>query len=287
MSPLELDQLVREIGDEVQRRLGNTPAASSACACSTPAPAIGSIAAGGSISASRSTAASTHAASGLTTARSSVAGMINQALLRPEATAGEIVRLCGEARHYGFASVCVQPSRVALAVSTLCGAKVRVGTVIGYPHGATLTPVKLAEAEQVLKLGACELELAVHSGGLNSGDLDTAYTEIRLMAEFAHAAGAALHVLVEMPLLAEEQKVIACVLAKLGAADLVKTSSELGGAAATGDVALAQRVVGGDLGIEAAGGIDSHARLLEMVAAGATRVGTSAGAAIVNQASHS
>jgi deoxyribose-phosphate aldolase len=212
--------------------------------------------------------------------------MINQAMLRPEATAGELVRFCSEARHYGFASVRVQPARVALAVRELRGSKVRVGTVIGYPHGATLTPVKLAEAEQVLKLGARELEMAVHCGGLNSGDLDAAYTEIRLMAACAHAAGAAFSVVLEMSRLAEEQKATACVLAKLGGADVVKTSADVSGVAMAEDVALAHRVVGGELGIEAAGGIDSHARLLEMAAAGATRVGTSAGVAIVNEASH-
>ena len=270
MSPVELDQLVREIGDEVRRRLGNTPAAA-ACGCGTP---------------TRQSHANGHSVSAAPLGHGAVAGLINQALLRPAASAAEILRLCREARQYGFASVCVPPSWVALAVRELRGTKVRVGAVIGYPHGATLTPVKLAEAEQVLKLGARELEMAVHPGALNSGDLDVVYTEIRLLAECAHTAGAALKVLAEMALLAEEQKVIACALARLGGADLVKTSADLGGVAEGADVALAQRIVGGELGIEAAGGIDSHARFLEMVAAGATRVGTCDGAAIVNEASH-
>ncbi|MEX2299647.1 MAG: deoxyribose-phosphate aldolase, partial [Bryobacterales bacterium] len=260
MSPLELDQLVREIGDEVQRRLGSAPGAS-ACACGTPAPRLHTNGHGAAMAAG-----------------DPVAGLINQALLRPDASAGEVTRLCREARHYGFASVCVPPNWVALAVRELRGTNVRVGAVIGYPHGATLTPVKRAEAEQVLKLGARELELAIHAGALNSGDLDIVYTEIRLLAECAHEAGAALKVLAEMALLGEDQKVIACALARLGGADLVKTSADLGGVAAGADVALAQRIVGGELGIEAAGGIDSHARFLEMVAAGATRVGTCDGA---------
>jgi len=271
MSPLELDQLVREIGDEVQRRLGNAPAAP-VCACASTA--------------SPRPRTNGRSAAGAPSPQTSVAALINQSLLRPDATTDEILRLCREARQYRFASVCVPPPRVALAVRELRGTKVRVCAVIGYPHGATLAPVKLAEAEQVLKLGACQLEMAVHLGALRSGDLDGVYTEIRLMAECAHAAGADLKVLAEMALLAEEQKVIACALARLGGADLVKTSADLGGFAAAADVALAQRIVGGELGIEAAGGIDSHARLREMRAAGATRVGTCDGAAIVNEASH-
>lgn len=271
MSPLELDQLVREIGEEVQRRMGNSPLSPAACACSTPAaprPKNG------------------HHSAELSRPRVEIAGIINQALLQPDATDAEIRGLCHEARQFGFGSVCVAPSWVSLAVRELRGAKVRVATVIGYPHGATLTPVKLVEAEQVLKLGACELEVVVHSGALNSGQLDEVYTEIRLLANCAHQAGARLKVLAEMAHLAEEQKVIACALARLGAADLIKTSAGLAGAAASSDVALAQRIVGGELGIEAAGGINSHARLREMIAAGATRVGTSAGVAIVNEAAH-
>jgi len=266
MSPLELDQLVRDIGDELQRRLGQPPSVH-ACACGTAvsAPANG-------------------AAPGWAPPPQGVAGLINQALLQADASEEEIRRLCGEARQYRFGSVCVQPSRVAAAVRELRGTSVKVAAVIGYPHGATLTAVKLAEVAQVLKLGASELELTIHPGALKSGDLDAVYTEIRLTAEGAHAAGAALKVLTEMAALADEQKLIACALARLGGADAVKTSTDLPGSTAlASDVALAHGVVGGELGIEAAGGVDSYSRFQEMMAAGATRVATSAGVAIVSQ----
>lgn len=274
MNPLELDQLVREIGSEVFRRLGEPPkaAAGMACACGTTA--------------EPRPAANGHAVPrGVGVPGAGLGGLISQAILKPDATEQEIRSLCREARGAHLAAVSVQPSRVALAVRELSGSGMTVSAVIGYPHGATLTPVKLVEAEQVMKLGATELELTVHPGALQSGDLDSVYTEIRSLAHLAHDAGAVLKVLAEMALLSEEQKVNACVLAKLGGADFVKTATDLAGlSAATQDVALAYRIVGGDLGIEAAGQIDSYARLEEMMAAGATRISTAASAQILGQA---
>jgi deoxyribose-phosphate aldolase len=266
MTPLELDQLVREIGDEVRRRLGQAVPAAPACACATPSPANGSALRSAPL-------------------RQGIAGLINQAMLRPDAGDDEIRSLCREARQYRFGAVCVQPSRVAAAGRELRGTGVKIGAVIGYPHGATLTPVKLAEASQVLKLGAMELELSIHPGALKSGDLDAVYTEIRLLAGCAHAAGAELKVQADMAALSDEQKVLACALARLGGADALKTSLDLpGSTASTGDVALAHRIVGGELGIEAGGGVDCYARFREMIAAGANRVATAAGAAIVSEA---
>jgi deoxyribose-phosphate aldolase len=273
MTPLEIEQLAREIGDEVMQRLGHAPKAeaAAACACETPARAP--------------------QANGRSAARTAVsfppgvAGLINQTLLRADATGQQIQQFCREARQHRFGSICVQPPRVALAVRELRGSKVQVCAVIGYPHGATLTPVKRTEAEQVLKLGAHALELAIDPGALASGDLDAVYTEIRALAECAHAAGAALKVLAEMAALGEEQKVTVCALAKLGGADAVKTSADLPGSAVTiDDVSLAYRIVGGELGIEAAGGVDCYARFRDMMAAGASRVGTAAGAVIVREA---
>lgn len=272
MTPLELDQLVREIGDEVQRRLGRLPDEAHACACETAVPAV---------------RRANGMALGWTAPAQGIAGSINQALLQPDAGEEEIRRLCREARHYRFGSVCVQPSSVAVAVRELRGTNVAVAAVVSYPHGATLTPVKLAEAGQVLKLGASELELAIHAGALKWGDLDAVYTEIRLAAQCARAAKATLKVLTEMAALGEEQKVIVCALARLGGADAVKTSADLPGSAAlASDVELAHRIVGGELGIEAAGGVESYSRFLEMMAAGATRVATAMGAAIVNEAAN-
>jgi deoxyribose-phosphate aldolase len=268
MTPLELDQLVREIGEEVQRRLGPAAPNAHVCACGTAVP----VSANG--------AASTRVAP-----QEGVASSITQALLWPGAGEEEIRRACRELRQHGFASVCVQPSRVAAAVRELRGANVAVAAVIGYPQGATLTPVKLAEAAQVLKLGASELELTIHPGALRWGDLDAVYTEIRLAVECAHEAGAALKVLAEMSAMDDEQKATICALARLAGADTIKTSLDLAGAASSGeDVALAHRIVGGELGIEAAGGVDNYSRFLEMMEAGATRVATAAGVAILSEA---
>jgi deoxyribose-phosphate aldolase len=211
--------------------------------------------------------------------------LINQTLLRADATEQQIRQLCGEARQYRFGSVCVQPARVALAVRELRGTKIQVCSVIGYPHGATLTPVKLAEAEQVLKLGAGALELAIHAGSLESGDLDAVYTEIRVLAECARAAGAQLKVLAELPSLGEQAQVTVCALARLAGADAVKTSADLPGSLlSVNDLSLTNRIVGGELDIEAAGGVNDYARFREMLAAGASRVGSEAGVAIVNEA---
>jgi deoxyribose-phosphate aldolase len=291
MNPLELDQLVREIGDEVLRRLGQAPGgpAAHACACGTasaPQPP--------SLHQPRGAATSngTPSQPGLPQRNSSphsssqheIARLINHTLLCPEASPQEIHRLCHEARQYGFASACVQPSAVARAVRELRGTNIKVCTVIGYPQGATLTPVKLAEAELALKLGAHELELAIHPGALQAGDLDAVYTEIRAVAECARAGGAALKVLVEMASLSEQHQVTACALARLAGAGALKTSAGLpGSTTSANDVALAHRIVGGELGIEAAGGIDSYSRFRDMIAAGATRVSSNAGVAIVSE----
>jgi deoxyribose-phosphate aldolase len=211
--------------------------------------------------------------------------LLVQSLLRPDCGPQEIRQTCREARQYHFAAVCVQPSCVAAAVRELRGTNLKVGAVIGYPQGATLTPVKLEEAAQVIKLGASELEMTIHPGALKWGDLDAVYTEIRLVAERAHAAGVSLKVLAEMASLGDEQKTMLCALARLAGADVVKTSTDLpGSAGAASDVALAHRVVGGELEIEAAGGVHSYSRFREMMAAGATRVATAAGAAIVGEA---
>ena len=273
MTPLELEQLAREIGDEVRQRLGHAPQAEAgpSCACETPAREPRSSGQSAALSAPD--------------LQHRVAGLINQALLRADATEQQIHRLCDEARQYRFGSICVQPSRVAIAVRELRATNVLVSSVIGYPHGATLTPVKLAEAEQVLKLGASALELSIHAGALESGDLDAVYTEIRALAECAHAAGRKVKVLAEFPALGEQQQVTVCALARLAGADAVKTSADLPGSLlSVNDMSLAHRIVGGELDIEAAGGVNSYARFLEMTAAGASRVSTHAGAAIVNEA---
>jgi deoxyribose-phosphate aldolase len=275
MTASEFDDLVRRIGDEILARVGGgassrAPAAS--CGCS-PAPAHTFSAAGNGD------------AGHWSPPTEGIAGIIDHTLLRPDATERDIVTLCQEARQHGFAAVCVHPAWVARAVRELKGSKVKVAAVIGFPHGATVTPVKCTETEQVLKLGAVEIDVVAQIGALKAGDLDAVYCDLRPVADLAHSAGAVMKAILEMGCLGEEQKIHGCVLAKLAGADFVKTSTGFGFPGANArDVALARRVVGVETGIKAAGGIRSFEDFRAMMAAGATRIGASAGIEILRQA---
>jgi deoxyribose-phosphate aldolase len=203
-------------------------------------------------------------------------------LLRPETTRGQIAELCREARKYGFAAVCVNPCWVALAVSELVGSPVKIATVAGFPLGATSTEAKLAEAAAALRVGAQEIDMVMNIGALRGGDLEAVKQDIHAVAAECHAAGAIVKVILETALLDDRQKAVACVLAKMAGADFVKTSTGFGPAGATAeDVALMRRVVGAEMGVKAAGGIKTLDDLRRMIAAGANRIGTSAGVKIV------
>jgi deoxyribose-phosphate aldolase len=215
-------------------------------------------------------------------ARDAVAAVIDHTLLRPEATREDIRKLCWEARHYGFASVCVYPQWVSYAAGELAGSKVKVCSVAGFPTGAGSTAGKRAEAEAALRDGAREIDMVIDVHALRSGELDAVDQEIRAVAEACHEAGALLKTILETALLDERQKAIAAALAKLAGADFVKTSTGFGpGGATAADVALLRRVVGPDVGVKASGGIRSLAEVQQMLSAGATRIGTSAGVSIV------
>lgn len=214
-----------------------------------------------------------------------IARLIDHTLLKPEATRDDIVRLCREAREYGFASVCVNPYWVALAASELSGCPVKVCTVAGFPLGATSTASKVAEAAEALRAGAREIDMVINVGALRSCDYDTVKIDIRQMANVCHEAGAALKVIIEAALLDDSQKAVACRLAKEADADFVKTSTGFGpGGATARDVALMRQVVGPQMGIKAAGGIRTYEDLKKMTEAGATRIGASASVAIVRSA---
>jgi deoxyribose-phosphate aldolase len=214
----------------------------------------------------------------------SIASLIDHTLLRPEATREQIVTLCQEARQFSFATVCVNPAWVPLCANLLEGSAVRVCTVVGFPLGATLTEVKRAETEQAIKLGAQEIDMVIQVGALRSGDLDLVYLDIRAVVEAAHRGGALVKVILETALLDDEQKTTACALARLAGADFVKTSTGFGPAGASADdVELMRRVVGGEMGIKAAGGIRSFEDFEKMTAAGATRIGASASVKILEQ----
>ena len=214
-----------------------------------------------------------------------IAALIDHTLLRPDAAEAEVAGACAEARRHQFATVCVQPGRLALAVRELRGSPVKTCSVVGFPHGATLTPVKCVEAEQAIKLGADELDMVLSVGALKSGDEDGVYSEIRCLTELVHSAKRVLKVILETALLSDREKAVACVLAKLAGADFVKTSTGFGPSGASAhDVALMHRVVGGEIGIKAAGGVSTYADLVQMMRAGATRIGSSSGVGIVAQA---
>jgi deoxyribose-phosphate aldolase len=212
----------------------------------------------------------------------SVAKIIDHTQLRPEAIASQIIQLCDEAKEFGFGAVMLNPCYVELAHSRLQGSSVRVGTVIGFPFGATLTSVKRFEAAEALKLGAVEIDMVQNIGALKSGNRELVSSEIRALAELAHGQGALLKVILEMGLLSEEEKVIACELSEKAGADFVKTSTGfLGGVATAADVALIRRTV--KIGVKASGGIRTAADAKAMIDAGAGRLGTSAGVNIVRE----
>jgi deoxyribose-phosphate aldolase len=214
-----------------------------------------------------------------------IAAMIDHTLLRPEATRADIVKLCGEARQYGFATVCINPYWVPLAVSDLEGSVVRVCTVAGFPLGATSTAAKVAEAEVALRAGAREIDMVMNVGALRSGDLDAVKLDMQAVAQACHEAGAIVKVILETALLDDEQKTAACGLAQAAGADFVKTSTGFGPAGATAqDVALMRAAVGPRMGVKAAGGIRTIEDFRVMAAAGANRIGASASVKIVEAA---
>lgn len=212
----------------------------------------------------------------------SLARMIDHTLLKPDATADMIAQLCFEARKYHFASVCVNPTNVKLCAELLRGTDVKVCTVIGFPLGATSTEVKVFETKNALENGATEIDMVINIGALKAGDNELVAHDIREVVNATHAAGALVKVIIETALLTDEEKIVACLLAKEAGADFVKTSTGFSsGGATVHDVALMRRTVGPDLGVKAAGGIHSHEDAEQLVAAGATRLGASAGVKII------
>jgi deoxyribose-phosphate aldolase len=214
-----------------------------------------------------------------------VATMIDHTLLKPDATRTEIETLCREAAEFRFATVCINPAWVALAASRLRGAGVGVCSVVGFPLGATTPDVKHYETRRVIFDGATEVDMVINVGALKSGDLRIVERDIEAVVAPCREAGVLSKVIIEAALLTDEEKITACTLAKAAGADYVKTSTGFGpGGATAADVALMRRVVGSEMGVKAAGGVRDYAAMRQMVAAGATRVGASAGVRIVQEA---
>lgn len=215
----------------------------------------------------------------------SIAGKIDHTLLKPDASQDQIAQLCYEARTHHFASVCVNPTHVRLSAQLLKGSGVDVCTVVGFPLGATPANVKAYETQQAIRDGATEIDMVINIGALKSQDYRAVFEDIGTVVRTAHAGNAIVKVIIEAALLTDEEKVIACQLSKQAGADFVKTSTGFGpGGATVADVALMRRVVGPGIGVKAAGGVKSYADAQAMIAAGATRLGASAGVAIVKEA---
>jgi deoxyribose-phosphate aldolase len=211
-----------------------------------------------------------------------LAKYIDHTLLAPDATAEAIDTLCDEAKQYGFASVCVNPFWVRRCADRLRGTTVRVASVIGFPFGATTADSKAFETRRALRDGAREIDMVINVGALKSGMADEVRDDIRRVSDACHEVGALNKVIIEAALLTDEEKVLASYLAKQAKADYVKTSTGYGPHGATvEDVLLMRETVGPKLGVKAAGGIRTLEDVRDMIAAGATRIGASAGVEIV------
>jgi deoxyribose-phosphate aldolase len=214
-----------------------------------------------------------------------VAAMIDHTLLKPDATRTQIEELCREAAQFKFATVCVNPTWVATCARLLAGSGVGVCSVVGFPLGATTPDVKGYETRRAIFDGAREIDMVINVGALKSGDLRLVERDIEAVTVPCGDCGALSKVIIEAALLTDDEKVTACTIAKAAGADYVKTSTGFGpGGATAADVALMRRVVGAEMGIKAAGGVRDLESMKALIAAGATRVGASAGVKIVQQA---
>jgi deoxyribose-phosphate aldolase len=252
--PPDVNQLVERITDEVMRELARRTAAPE------PAPAT----AGGP-------------------QPTTLAGMIDHTILKPDAVRDDIVRLAREALQYGFAAVCVNPCWVKLVADILRGSSVTACAVVGFPLGAMTTALKVAETKQALADGAREIDMVINVGALKGGELEYVEQDIRAVVEAARAQDAIVKVILETCLLSRDEKVSACLLSKKSGARFVKTSTGFAsGGATVDDVRLMRETVGDTMRVKASGGIRNYSTAVEMIRAGASRIGTSSGIAIVS-----
>lgn len=211
-----------------------------------------------------------------------IAKMIDHTLLKPDATQQEIAQLCYEARKYGFASVCVNPTWVSLCAELLKGSDVKVCTVIGFPLGATSSETKAFETETAIQQGATEIDMVINVGALKARDIETVAKDIRGVVNAAHSHDVIVKVIIETVLLTDEEKTIASLTSKEAGADFVKTSTGFaGGGATVHDVELMRKAVGPQMGVKASGGVRTFEDAESMIRAGATRIGASAGVKII------
>jgi deoxyribose-phosphate aldolase len=202
--------------------------------------------------------------------------LIDHTVLKPETQEEVVIKLCKEALEFNFASVCVNPTFVELCAGLLKGSEVKVCTVIGFPLGANTKEVKGFEALDAVNKGAEEIDMVINIGALKDKKYDYVYEEIKYIKECCK--GRLLKVIIETCLLTDEEKVKACELSVKAGADYVKTSTGFStGGATVSDIALMRKTVGPDLGVKASGGVRTYEDMVNMVEAGATRIGTSSG----------
>ena len=214
-----------------------------------------------------------------------LARFIDHTLLKPDATAADVDRFCDEALRHGFAAVCVNPMWVKRAAQKLRGSSVVVASVVGFPLGAHAPDVKAMEARRALRDGAREIDMVLNIGALKGGDHELVKQDIAKVVEACREVGAVCKVILETGLLTDEEKVVAARLAKAARADFVKTSTGFGPSGATvWDVALMREAVGPEMGVKASGGVKTAEQARDLIAAGATRIGASAGVQIVSGA---
>jgi deoxyribose-phosphate aldolase len=280
LNTTDIQRLIEIITEEVLASQGSRPGGAGQCACHSvlfdccPDRLKGVIDAG-------ATRLGLHASGGAT---GGVSTMIDHTLLKPDAARGDIEKLCREAAEFHFATVCVNPAWVHFAASLLRGSGVGVCSVVGFPLGATTADVKNYETRRAIFDGASEIDMVINIGALKSGDLRTVERDIEAVVGPCRECGVTSKVIIEAALLTDEEKITASTLAKAAGADFVKTSTGFAsGGATAADVALMRRVVGADMGVKAAGGVRDLEGLKAMVAAGATRVGASAGVKIVQE----
>lgn len=216
----------------------------------------------------------------MTQSNENLAKFIDHTLLKPEATALDIERLCDEAKQHGFFSICINPSLVDWAAGCLEESQVKICTVVGFPLGAHETQIKVLETSCAVEQGAHEIDMVLNLGSLKSGLWNIVGADIAAVVEAAK--GRTVKVILETALLNNEEKALACRVSKEAGAQFVKTSTGFGPSGATvEDIQLMRATVGPDFGVKASGGIRDHATAIKMIQAGATRLGTSAGIAIV------
>lgn len=215
--------------------------------------------------------------------KSNIKEYIDHTLLKPDATEQAILRICDEAKEYGFKSVCVNPSRIELVAERLKGTAVLPCCVIGFPLGATLSCVKAYEANAAIERGAKEIDIVINIGAAKDGDWNMVSDDIRAVVD-ASGGRASVKVIIETCLLTDDEKIKACECAMLSGADYVKTSTGFSsGGANCHDVELMRNVVGDKLGVKASGGVRTPEDAEKLIEAGASRLGTSNGIKLINR----